>query len=161
MTLDSKKNGKKIIAVLGIPVNKTGKILLTRRHAPKKKFWHNKWQFAGGELEFGESPEQTLAREIKEELDVTATIIYPYPIVKSIVYKKGMHSDLDETVQLILICYLIDIGEQRISFDNDPEKETNSFKWFTVKQALKKDSLPLTHELIKEAEKIIKTNKVL
>ena len=79
---------KKIIfpGVLGLAINKEGKYLLTRRHEPGNSRIHKKWQLPGGGLEFGESVEQVLAREMEEELGLSVRIIYPYPIVRTHVY---------------------------------------------------------------------------
>lgn len=44
-----------------------GKILLQLRSAYKKR-WANTWGLFGGHLEEGETPEEALVREIKEEL---------------------------------------------------------------------------------------------
>ena len=78
--MKSKSNRITIVGELGLPIRKDRKFLITRRDSPQKKSWHNKWQVAGGEIEFGETPEQALSREIHEELGVSARIIFPYPI---------------------------------------------------------------------------------
>lgn len=147
--------------MLALPINRKGQLLLTQRRAPGRKFWDGKWQLAGGEIEFGESPEQALTREMREELGVTAKILFPYPIVRSIVYKKGKHIDLNVDVHLTLLCYLVDIGNQKISLDNDPEKETSAFHWWYPQEVKKLKVLPLTDEFIEAADKIIKSNKLL
>jgi 8-oxo-dGTP pyrophosphatase MutT (NUDIX family) len=151
----------KITGVLALPINRKGQLLLTQRRAPGRKFWDGKWQLAGGEIEFGESPEQALAREMHEELGVSAKILFPYPIVRSIVYKKGKHIDLDIDVHLTLLCYLVDIGNQKITLDNDPEKETAAFHWWFPREIKKLKVLPLTDKFIKEAGKIMKSHKLL
>jgi 8-oxo-dGTP diphosphatase len=51
-------------AILG----RDGKILIARRPASSKLA--NKWEFPGGKVEDGETPEACLARELKEELDI-------------------------------------------------------------------------------------------
>jgi 8-oxo-dGTP diphosphatase len=48
-----------------------GKVLIARR--PEGKALAGLWEFPGGKVEPGESPEAALIRELKEELDVTVT----------------------------------------------------------------------------------------
>lgn len=143
---------KKIVTgVLGLPINKTNKFLLSRRHQPTIATWHNKWQIAGGGLEFGETPEQTLAREMQEELGVSVRIIYPNPIVKTSIWY-GHETDRKADSQVILITYIVDIGAQQPDISNDPE--TNKFGWYSLGEALKLDSLPMTNEIVIQAEKM-------
>lgn len=146
---------KKIIfpGVLGLAINKEGKYLLTRRHEPGNSRIHKKWQLPGGGLEFGESVEQVLAREMEEELRLSVRILYSYPIVKTHVYDHK-----EKKVEVLLLCYLIDIGGQTPVI-GDPE--TGEFGWFSPEEAQKLDYLPLTIEFITEAEKIIKKEKLL
>jgi 8-oxo-dGTP diphosphatase len=49
--------------------NEKGEILLTQR--PMGKEMAGLWEFPGGKIEPGESPENALIREIKEELNIT------------------------------------------------------------------------------------------
>jgi len=51
-------------------IRKNGKVLLTRR-APGEKL-EGFWEFPGGKLEPGESPQRCLERELMEELGVDA-----------------------------------------------------------------------------------------
>jgi 8-oxo-dGTP diphosphatase len=53
-------------------LEKNGLVLIARRKPGKHM--GGKWEFPGGKIEAGESPEQSLARELQEELDVNAQI---------------------------------------------------------------------------------------
>ncbi|MCL2865014.1 MAG: 8-oxo-dGTP diphosphatase [Lachnospiraceae bacterium] len=54
-------------------IQKDGKTLMLYRNKKKNDINKNKWIGLGGKFETGESPEQCLVREIKEEVGVTLT----------------------------------------------------------------------------------------
>lgn len=69
-----KKNSKKTIwlpVVAGI-IKRENCVLLGLR--PEGGSLAGLWEFPGGKIEAGEQPEQALARELKEELDINAEI---------------------------------------------------------------------------------------
>ena len=56
-------------------MEKDGKYLMLHRVSKKKDVNKDKWIGVGGHFEAGESPEDCLLREVKEETGVTASII--------------------------------------------------------------------------------------
>ena len=49
-------------------VDRDGRILVTQR--PEDKDYAGLWEFPGGKIEFGETPEQAIVRELYEELSI-------------------------------------------------------------------------------------------
>lgn len=63
------KNPTMLFVVAAALTNQVGEILLQRR--PDGKQMAGLWEFPGGKVETGESPESALIRELKEELGIT------------------------------------------------------------------------------------------
>ena len=66
MLITDHKNLKIVVSIALI--NSENKILLSKR--PKKKHLSGFWEFPGGKVEEGETPEKALIREVKEELNI-------------------------------------------------------------------------------------------
>lgn len=62
------KIDKKRIRVVGAAILNNGKILVAQRPYSDKKYKSLKWEFSGSKIEFGESEEDAIKREIQEEL---------------------------------------------------------------------------------------------
>lgn len=59
---------KRFIRVVGVVLVRDEKVLLVRR--PPEETGAGFWEFPGGKIESGESPEQALVREVEEELSI-------------------------------------------------------------------------------------------
>ncbi len=67
--IDSKKG---IVRVTAAVLEKDGRIIIARRGAGDPLA--DKWELPGGKVEEGESPELCLARELREEFNLTVTV---------------------------------------------------------------------------------------
>lgn len=81
--MTGQKNMKTIEVVAAIIIDEAGRVFATQRGYGEWKDW---WEFPGGKIEAGETPDQALRREIHEELDaeievgeLLRTIDYDYP----------------------------------------------------------------------------------
>ena len=67
---DSDPSSRRLLLVAAAAlVDLSGRVLITQR--PAHKQLGGLWEFPGGKVELGEAPEHALARELKEELDLT------------------------------------------------------------------------------------------
>jgi 8-oxo-dGTP diphosphatase len=89
-----------------------GKVLIAQREAGSHMEF--RWEFPGGKLEPGETTEECIVREIKEELNLDIEVLDIYKIVQ-FAYKEK---------EILLLCYLCKIigGEGR-------PLECNDFRW--------------------------------
>lgn len=109
---------------------KQGKILLAMRNDPHRPSFHRKWEFPGGKVEAGETIEQSLRREVREETGFEIDILesFDYICVK---HRPRYH------YQVYLIPYLCRLtgGQPSVT---DPE--ILELKFFRLEEVM---SLPL------------------
>lgn len=127
---------KSIEVVAAIIIN-DGKIFATQRGYGEFK---DGWEFPGGKMEAGESPEEALKREIREELatDVEVgsllhTVNYDYP-----------------NFHLTMHCFICTIAAGKLTL-----LEHESAKWLTKDTLYTVDWLPADIEVVKKLEGII------
>ena len=91
----------KRIEVVAAVIQHQNKILAVQRGPAKYAYISENWEFPGGKMEAGETEEQTIIREIREELDMQIevkskllTVEHPYPD-----FHLTMHTYLCETEQ--------------------------------------------------------------
>lgn len=96
------------------------------------------WEFVGGKVEAGETKEQALIRECREELAVTLSV--------GEVFMDVTHEYPDLTVHLTLFNATIAEGI--------PQKlEHNDIKWITPSEICDYDFCPADEEILKEIVK--------
>ena len=59
-------------------IDQKGRVLLAQR--PRGKEMAGLWEFPGGKVEAGETPELSLARELKEELNIQVEVAHLRPL---------------------------------------------------------------------------------
>jgi mutator protein MutT len=100
---------KQITVFVGLVIHNE-KLLMVKRFEPEVKGAHLKWEIPGGKVDFGENPEQTIVREIKEETGVKVKVkrLLPTVYTKYWDYPWG----IQHTILLGYECELISEGKR-------------------------------------------------
>ena len=112
-----------MIAVVAGLVVRNGKLLIARR--PDGKHMAGKWEFPGGKLERGETPEHALERELSEELGVQTQTGRVYHVIS--------HSYPEKDILLLFYRSRLISGEPRAIEEAEvrwiEEAELRNFDW--------------------------------
>ncbi len=112
---------------------RNGRFLICRR--PPHKMRGGLYEFVGGKVEPGETKEQALARECREELDVT--------VRADSVYMELTHEYPDMTVDLTLFNATLVEGEPKLL-------EHTDMRWITPAQIPEYEFAPADQEILKK-----------
>ena len=125
----------KTVRVVAAVIRKDNKIFATQRGYGEFK---DGWEFPGGKIEEGETPEQALAREIREELDTEIqvgklidTIEYDYP---------KFHLSMD--------CFWCEIMQGGLEL-----KEHEAARWLSKEELYSVDWLPADVGVVEKIKK--------
>ena len=124
----------KQIEVVAAIIRKEDKIFATQRGYGEWKDW---WEFPGGKIEAGETPEEALKREIQEELsteisvdELLCTVEYDYP-----------------AFHLTMHCYLCSLLTEALHLN-----EHEAAKWLTMEELNTVKWLPADMEVVEKME---------
>ena len=128
----------KTVRVVAAIIIENGKVFATQRGYGEFK---DGWEFPGGKIEPGETPEEAIVREIKEELDTEVEVIelldtveYDYP-----------------NFHLSMGCFICKIKSGDLVL-----KEHEAAKWLTKDKLRSLEWLPADMGLVEETEKYLK-----
>ena len=97
------------------------------------------WEFVGGKVEPGETPEEALIRECREELAVT---VQPKDVFMTVI-----HEYPDLTVRLILFNAFITEGTPQLL-------EHNDLRWITTSQIDELPFCPADEEILEKLKRM-------
>lgn len=121
-----------MVEVVAALIWKDNKFMICQR--PQNKARGLLWEFVGGKVEKGETKEEALIRECREELDIT---VNPYKLFTEVV-----HEYPDITVHLTLFHTEITEGEPKML-------EHNDIKWITPDEIPRFSFCPADTEILK------------
>lgn len=133
------KNSKyPLLTVDAVITTADGKIILIRRKNPP---YQGSWALPGGFVEYGETVEEAVLREVKEE---TGIFIEIQDLL-------GVYSDpgRDPRGHMITVCFLALKKEGMLKADTDAAEVSS----FTFNEALRMDLAFDHHEILKDALK--------
>ena len=122
----------KTIEVVAAIIKKEDKIFITRRSYGEFK---DMWEFPGGKIEAGETKEEALIREIKEELELDinnleylTTVEYDYP-----------------NFHLVMHCFICEICGGRLNLNVHSDA-----KWVSLNELLSQNWIPADIQVVEK-----------
>ncbi len=153
--LHNQYSSRHIVVPVAVIV-KDGKILVTKRNDPHRPEYHERWEFPGGSMEFGETVKENLAREVREE---TGMNVKPLEQIRPIYIKGQEYPTWSYQVYLIpYVCSVIG----RAGKVNDAE--VLDLKWISLgdvnKMAFVGENKEMFKAFLPELKQIIKKYKL-
>ena len=125
-----------MINVTAAIIKRNGRVLIAKRSSTSSL--PNKWEFPGGKIEPGETPEECLKRELWEEFEINVTVEY--------FFAESVYTYQHGTIKLIAYKVLTD---EDINILNAHD----AVQWVPANQLLEYDLAPADITIAKELAK--------
>lgn len=125
-----------VVTVGGLIFNSTGEVLMVRTHK-----WSNLWGIPGGKIKWGETSEQALMRELKEETNLDIAEI-KFVLVQDCIGSKEFYRE----AHFVLLNYTCQcVGPLAVKLND----EAQEFRWVSPSEALNMSINAPTRRLLK------------
>jgi len=120
-----------LVAVGAVIFDKDRRVLLVKRKNPPNK---GSWAIPGGKVKYGETLEEAIKREMKEETNLDIKVKEPLAIVEII--KEGFH--------YVIIDFICEIVEGQIK----PGSDAEDVKFFSLEEVKRLNTSHTTVEML-------------
>ena len=113
---------------------------MVRRNEPEAKGAHMRWEFPGGKVDLGKTPEQAIVREIKEETGVVCKVkrLLPTTVTTNWDYPWG----IQHTLIFGFECEFVSEEERKA------DHHVDSIEWVPLNEVLNRKNLPGAKEFL-------------
>lgn len=123
------------VAAIALIRDEQGRILIQKRKLTYLPETFDKWEFPGGGVEFGETPEQAVQREVQEEIGCEVEVLRMLPRVVSNFWKR----EDGVKVQALVLCFECQIVS---GIPTASHWEVGEIRWCTKEELSTLDLLP-------------------
>lgn len=130
-----------MVAVGAVIDDGAGRILLVKHRPSRGGFWRGKWICPGGKLELGETIEEGIRREVKEETQLEIDLVSPLPPFDRVVRMGN-----EVSLHVVYIDYMAKLTGGKL----EPGSDVGEAKW------VKKEQVPaMWDELHDDTKKLL------
>ena len=136
-----------MLGVGAVIEDSNGRILLVKHIPERGGFWQGKWICPGGKLELGETIEEGIRREVKEETQLEIDLVTPLPP-----FDRVVKSDDEVSLHIIYIDYLARVIGGKL----EPGSDIGEARW------VEKGQIPqMWQELHDDTKRLLKIAKIV
>ncbi|MFZ2188960.1 MAG: NUDIX hydrolase [Candidatus Moraniibacteriota bacterium] len=140
------ENRRQLTVVIALVKDENGNILLQKRVDLMIPSADGKWEFPGGRIDYGESPENAIKRECLEEIGCEIEVEELLPLVQSTIWERAD----GDSQHVLVFCYR---ARLKRGAPNPLDKKVSEVGWFSSEDIVGLDTLSGIKELIELSNK--------